>query len=67
MSFILHPWHLLFAILSGCVHRRQQQIIEFYRSQLESMLEVQGKKRILKDEDVKSVRLPPRSPDPECD
>ncbi len=29
MNDILKPWQLLFAILSGWVQRRQQQIIEF--------------------------------------
>ena len=34
-------------ILVGWVHREQQKIIEFYRSELEAMMKAQGKKRIL--------------------
>ena len=55
MSFILQPWHLLLAISSGWVHRRQLEIIEFYQSQLESMLKAQGKKRILLTDDQRRL------------
>jgi len=47
MTDILQPWQLLLAILSGWIHRRQQQIIEFQNSQIVSLMQNQGKKRIL--------------------
>jgi hypothetical protein len=47
MSFVLQPWQLFMAILCGLAYRRQQRIIKFYQSQLESVLEIQGRKRIL--------------------
>ena len=43
MSFLLQPWQLLFSILSGLVRHRQQQIIEYYRTQLETAMKSQGK------------------------
>ncbi|QDU92380.1 hypothetical protein Pla8534_01260 [Lignipirellula cremea] len=46
MSFALQPWQLLFAILSGWIHHRQQQIIEFQNDQIQSLLSQLGKKRI---------------------
>ena len=47
MTDILQPWQLPLAILSGWIHRRQQQIIEFQNSQIVSLMQNQGKKRIL--------------------
>jgi len=38
MSFILKPWQLLFAILSGWIHHRQQQIIEFQNAEILSLM-----------------------------
>lgn len=29
MTFILQPWHILFAVLCGWVNERQQKVIEF--------------------------------------
>ncbi len=55
MSFILQPWQLLFAILSGWIHRRQQQIIEFQNSQIISLMQNQGKKRILLTDDQRRL------------
>ena len=51
MSFILQPWQLLLAILSGLVQHRQQQIIEFQNSEIEALLKTLGKKRILLTDD----------------
>ncbi|MCH7989322.1 MAG: hypothetical protein IID46_09265 [Planctomycetes bacterium] len=56
MNAILQPWQLLFAILSGWFHRRQQQIIEFQNSEIISLMQSQGKKRILLTDDQR--RLP---------
>ena len=55
MSFVLQPWELLLAILSGLVHRRQQQIIEFQNSAIEALLKQQGKKRILLTDDQRRI------------
>jgi hypothetical protein len=44
MNDILQPWQLLIAILSGSVHRRQQEII--------SLMQIQGKQRILPTDDA---------------
>ena len=43
----MQPWHILLMIFSGLVNREQQQVIEFQRTQIEILLEIQGKKRIL--------------------
>ena len=55
MSFVLQPWQLLLAILSGMVHRRQQQIIEFQNSEIETLLKQLGKKRLLLTDDQRRI------------
>lgn len=55
MSFILQPWQLLFAILSGWIHHRQQLIIEFQNAEILSLMESQGKKRILLNDDQRRL------------
>jgi putative transposase len=55
MSFIIQPWQLFVLILVGWVHREQQAIIEFYQMELEAMLKVQGKKRILLTDDQRRL------------
>ena len=55
MTEILKPWQLLFAIFAGWVHRRQQQIIEFQNSQIVSLMQLQGKKRILLTDDQRRL------------
>ena len=55
MSFILQPWQLLFLVLSAWVNRQQQQVIDFYISQTQALLESQGKKRILLSDDQRRV------------
>ena len=55
MNFILQPWQLFFLVLSGWVNRHQQQMIDFYVSQTEALLESQGKKRILLNDDQRRV------------
>ena len=55
MNVVLQPWQLLFAVLSGWVHRRQQQIIEFQNSQIISLMQSQGKKRILLTDDQRRL------------
>ncbi|MBP90219.1 MAG: hypothetical protein CMJ64_26510 [Planctomycetaceae bacterium] len=46
MHFILQPWQFFFVILVGWVHREQQEIIEFYQTQLDAVMKAQGKKRL---------------------
>jgi len=55
MSFILHPWQLLFIILAGWVNRQQQQVNEFQRVQIEVLLQKLGKKRILLNDDQRRL------------
>ena len=55
MSFILQPWQLLLAILSGWIHHRQQQIIEFQNDQIASLLKQMGKKRVLLTDDQRRL------------
>lgn len=47
MNFILQPWQFLLLIIAGWVNREQQQVIEFLRAEVEILLEIQGRKRIL--------------------
>jgi transposase InsO family protein len=55
MSFILQPWQLLFVAMSAWVNQRQQQIIEFQGAQIESLLEKQGKRRVLLTDDQRRL------------
>ena len=55
MNYVLQPWQLAFAILSGWVHQRQQQIIEFQDSMIISLMQSQGKKRILLTDDQRRL------------
>ena len=55
MNIVLHPWQLALAILSGWVHQRQQQIIEFQDSMIISLMQSQGKKRILLTDDQRRL------------
>ena len=47
MSFVLQPWQLLFVILAGWVHRQQQQVIEYLRTENQVLKEKLGKRRIV--------------------
>ena len=51
MSFVLQPWQLLFAILAGWVHRRQQEELEYNRTTIQVLVEKFGSKRILLNDD----------------
>ena len=55
MSFVLQPWQLLLTILSGMVHRRQQEIIEFQNSEIMALLDTHGKKRILLTDEQRRI------------
>ncbi len=70
MNTILQPWQLFCLILAGWINRRQQEMLEFYRAELEAMMKVQGKKRILLTDDqrrllaVKGKSLGRKAPPP---
>ena len=51
MNFILRPWQLYVAILAGWIHRRQQEAIEYLRTENQVLRETHGSKRILLDDD----------------
>ena len=51
MSFILHPWQMLLAILAGWINEKQQLLIEYLRTENQILKEKLGKKRILLNED----------------
>ena len=55
MNDILQPWQLLFAILSGWVHCRQQEIIEFQNAEIISLMQSLGKKRLLLTDDQRRL------------
>jgi hypothetical protein len=44
MSSVLQPWHLLLAILTGWVNRRQQEEIEYGWATIEVLIEKLGSK-----------------------
>ena len=48
MSFILQPWQFFIVVLVGWVHREQHKIIEFYQTQVETLMKAQGKKYVIK-------------------
>ena len=52
---VLHPWQLLLMCLAGWLQREQQQVIDFYQSQLEATLKAQGKKRIILTDDQRRM------------
>src|ERR1700722_14333611 len=51
MSFVLHPWQLLRAILAGWMNRQQQEVIEYLRTENQVFKEKFGKRRILLNDD----------------
>ena len=51
MSFILRPWQLYFLILAGWIHRQQQEVIDYLRTENQVLKEKIGKKRILLSDD----------------
>jgi len=55
MAFILQPWQLFVTILATLTNHYQQQVNDFQRSQIEALLESQGKKRILFNDDQRRV------------
>jgi len=55
MSFLFQPWNILLAAVCGMVNERQQQIIEFQNTQIETLLKKLGKKRLLLDDDQRRL------------
>ncbi|MFV1969097.1 MAG: hypothetical protein ACC628_27055 [Pirellulaceae bacterium] len=51
MDFSLHPWQLDFLILVGGIHRQQQIVIDYLRTENQVLREKLGKKRILLNDD----------------
>ena len=51
MPFILQPWHLFFLILTSWINRKQQEVIEYVRTENQVLHEKLGKKRILLNDD----------------
>jgi transposase InsO family protein len=55
MHFVLQPWQLFFVILVGWVNREQQEIIQFYQAQLDTVMKAQGKKRLSLTDDQRRL------------
>ena len=55
MAFVLQPWQLFVTILAALINHYQQQVNDFQRVQIETLLESQGKKRILFNDDQRRV------------
>jgi len=55
MSFILHPWQFYVIALVGWVRREQQKVIEFYQTQVETLMKAQGKKRLRLTDDQRRL------------
>jgi len=51
MKSVLEPWHLLLLILAGWINHRQQDAIEYLRTENQILKDKLGKKRILLDDD----------------
>jgi transposase len=51
MNFVLQPWQLLLVVLAGWIHRQQQEIIEYLRTENQILREAHGKKRIRLNDD----------------
>ncbi len=51
MKSVLQPWHLLLFIIAGWVNRRQQDVLEYLRTENQVLKERLGKKRILLSDD----------------
>ena len=43
---ILQPWHLIAAALAGWINRQQHAAIEYQRAEIQTLLELLGKKRL---------------------
>ena len=55
MAFILQPWQLFVTILAALINHYQQRVNDFQQTQIETLLESQGKKRIFFTDDQRRV------------
>lgn len=51
MRLLLQPWHLLLIALAGWMNREFEAALEFQRSEIQVLLELVGKKRLLLNDD----------------
>ena len=51
MKSFLEPWHMLLLILAGWINHRQQNAVDYLRTENQILKEKLGKKRILLDDD----------------
>ena len=51
MAFVLEPWQFCLVILAGWVHRQQQEVIEYLRTENQVLKEKLGTKRVLLNDD----------------
>src|SRR5210317_1594804 len=51
MNFTLQPWQFYLVIIGGWIHRQQQEVIEYLRTENQVLKEKLGPKRILLDDD----------------
>ena len=51
MNLILQPWQLLLVIVAGWVHRQQQEVIDYLRTENQVLKEKLGNRRILLSDD----------------
>jgi hypothetical protein len=61
MKSFLEPWHLLLLILAGWINHRQQNAIEYLRTENQILKEKLGKRRILHSSRRKKTGRPPVS------
>ena len=55
MKVMLQPYHIVLAALVGWANERQQQIIKFQSDQIQALLKLLGKKRVLLTDDQRRV------------
>lgn len=51
MSLLLQPWHLLLITMAGWLNRQFEAAFEFQRAEIQVLLEVVGKKRLILTDD----------------
>ena len=51
MTFVLQPWQMYLVILAGWIHRQQQEVIEYLRTENQVLNEKLDTKRILLSDD----------------
>ena len=51
MTFVLQPWQLYLVIVAGWIHRQQQEVIEYLRTENQILKEKLDTKRILLSDD----------------